>query len=221
MSWTDERIDHLKQLWGQGMTASQIADELGGVSRNAVIGKAHRLGLEARPSPVKGGEHAAAASPVPAPAPVVERPAPVAAPTPPKPVVTAAPVEPTPPPAPVVAAPPQPQQPMIRSIGPGGFQRQTPGEQSAPITPAPPRRLVPAKPSAEMADKTSLLDLNDRICKWPLGHPGEPDFHFCGQPINPGFPYCLSHCSVAYQAQLPRRDRRPPPPLPFGGPRVR
>jgi GcrA cell cycle regulator len=221
MSWTDERIDHLKQLWGQGMTASQIADELGGVSRNAVIGKAHRLGLEARPSPVKGGEHAAAASPVPAPAPVVERPAPVAAPTPPKPVVTAAPVEPTPPPAPVVATPPQPQQPMIRSIGPGGFQRQTPGEQSAPITPAPPRRLVPAKPSAEMADKTSLLDLNDRICKWPLGHPGEPDFHFCGQPINPGFPYCLSHCSVAYQAQLPRRDRRPPPPLPFGGPRVR
>jgi GcrA cell cycle regulator len=110
---------------------------------------------------------------------------------------------------------------MIRSIGPGGFQRQTPGEQSAPITPAPPRRLVPAKPSADMADKTSLLDLNDRICKWPLGHPGEPDFHFCGQPINPGFPYCLNHCSVAYQAQLPRRDRRPPPPLPFGGPRVR
>ncbi|SDC88405.1 GcrA cell cycle regulator [Sphingomonas sp. YR710] len=225
MSWTDERIDQLKQLWGQGMTASQIADELGGVSRNAVIGKAHRLGLEARPSPVKGGEHAvASAAPAapPAPAPVAERPVPVAAPVPPKPVVTAAPVEPTPPPpAPVVAAPPPPPQPMIRSIGPGGFQRQTPGEQSAPITPAPPRRLVPAKPSADMADKTSLLDLNDRICKWPLGHPGEPDFHFCGQPINPGFPYCLNHCSVAYQAQLPRRDRRPPPPLPFGGPRVR
>lgn len=223
MSWTDERIDQLKQLWGQGMTASQIADELGGVSRNAVIGKAHRLGLEARPSPVKGGEHAAvAASPAPVPAPAAERPAPVTPPPPPKPVVTAAPVEPTPPPpAPVVAAPPPPQQPIIRSIGPGGFQRQTPGEQSAPITPAPPRRLVPAKPSADMADKTSLLDLNDRICKWPLGHPGEPDFHFCGQPINPGFPYCLDHCSVAYQAQLPRRDRRPPPPLPFGGPRVR
>jgi GcrA cell cycle regulator len=79
---------------------------------------------------------------------------------------------------------------------------------------------VPAKPSAEVADKTGLLELNDRICKWPLGHPGEPDFHFCGQQANPGFPYCVAHCGVAYQAQLPRRDRRPPP-LPFGGPRVR
>ena len=222
MAWTDERIDQLKRLWGQGMTASQIAEDLGGVSRNAVIGKAHRLGLEARPSPVKGGDAAAAAAPAAA----------VAAPAPEKPVEKPAPVAAAPRPAPVAAAPapapvaatPAPQaapQPMVRSIGPGGFQRQSPGEQSAPLTPAPPRRMVPAKPSADMADKTSLLELNDRICKWPLGHPGEPDFHFCGQPINPGFPYCLDHCSVAYQAQLPRRDRRPPPPLPFGGPRVR
>ena len=60
MAWTDERIDKLRSLWGQGQTASQIADELGGVSRNAVIGKAHRLGLESRPSPVKGNEAAAA-----------------------------------------------------------------------------------------------------------------------------------------------------------------
>jgi len=72
-----------------------------------------------------------------------------------------------------------------------------------------------------MADKTSLLDLNERICKWPLGHPGEPDFHFCGDKVNPGFPYCVAHCGHAYQAQMPRRDRRVPPPLPFGGPRVR
>jgi GcrA cell cycle regulator len=114
-----------------------------------------------------------------------------------------------------------PPQPQIRSIGPGGFLRQGPGDQQSPIPPAPPRRLVPAKPSAEVADKTSLLDLNEKICKWPLGHPGEPDFHFCGKQANPGFPYCVAHCGVAYQAQLPRRDRRPPPPLPFGGPRIR
>ena len=56
MSWTDERIDRLKAMWNEGKTASQIAEELGGVSRNAVIGKAHRLGLDARPSPVKGNE---------------------------------------------------------------------------------------------------------------------------------------------------------------------
>jgi GcrA cell cycle regulator len=118
---------------------------------------------------------------------------------------------------------PNPVQDMPRvvSVGPGGFLRQGPGDQQAPIPPAPPRRLVPAKPSADVADKTSLLDLNDRVCRWPMGHPGEPDFHFCGEKVNPGFPYCVEHCGRAYQAQLPRGARRPPPPLPFGGPRVR
>jgi GcrA cell cycle regulator len=222
MSWTEERIERLKKMWHDGATASQIADELGGVSRNAVIGKAHRLGLEARPSPVKPGEekeHRAPAASAPAPkaAPAerpAPRPAPAAAERP-----AAAPAAAAPAPAPT---PQRSQQDVqYRSIGPGGFIRQGPGDQQAPIPPAPPRRLVPAKPSPEVADKTSLLELNDRICKWPMGHPGEPDFHFCGNPSNPGFPYCVEHCGVAYQAQLPRRDRRPPPPLPFGGPRVR
>jgi len=232
MAWTDERIETLRKMWEGGQTASQIAEQLGGVSRNAVIGKAHRLGLQSRPSPVKPNDptpKAAAPAAVPKPA-APPRPAPPAAP----PVEAAPPVAPRAPveeeddddvftapvaEAPVVAAPPPP--PIMRSVGPGGFLRQAPGEQQAPITPAPPRRLVPAKPSPEMAGKTTLLDLNDKICKWPLGHPGEPDFHFCGEKVNPGFPYCVQHCGHAYQAQLPRRDRRPPPPLPFGGPRVR
>jgi GcrA cell cycle regulator len=107
------------------------------------------------------------------------------------------------------------------SIGPGGFIRQGPGDQQAPIPPAPPRRRVPAKPSPEIANKTSLLDLNDRICRWPMGHPGEADFHFCGVQVNPGYPYCVEHCGRAFQAQLPRGTRRPPPPPPFGGTRVR
>ena len=58
MSWTDERIERLREMWTLGKTASHIAEELGGVSRNAVIGKAHRLGLQARPSPVKPNEPA-------------------------------------------------------------------------------------------------------------------------------------------------------------------
>jgi len=222
MSWTDDRIERLKKMWHDGATASQIADELGGVSRNAVIGKAHRLGLEQRPSPVKAGEEkearkAAPATPA-APAAPKTRPAAPA----PKPAPSASPA--------ASASQPAATMPTVnrsapemqyRSIGPGGFIRQGPGDQQPPIPPAPPRRLVPAKPSPEVADKTGLLELNDRICKWPMGHPGEPDFHFCGQAANPGFPYCVQHCGVAYQAQLPRRDRRPPPPLPFGGPRVR
>ncbi len=227
MSWTDERIATLTKMWESGATASQIADELGGVSRNAVIGKAHRLGLKARPSPVKAND---------------AKPAPRAKDADPKPVA-AKPAAPRPAPKPAApraesqaeerrtsAAPATPSQPLpnptpelprVVSVGPGGFLRQGPGDQQAPIPPAPPRRLVPAKPSPEIADKTSLLDLNDRVCRWPMGHPGEPDFHFCGAKVNPGFPYCVEHCGRAYQAQLPRGARRPPPPMPFGGPRVR
>ncbi|MDR6789371.1 GcrA cell cycle regulator [Sphingomonas sp. BE138] len=252
MSWTEERIDTLKTMWEGGQTASQIAEALGGVSRNAVIGKAHRLGLQSRPSPVVSKEEARAAAekasaaapaaPVaaaaPAPAPRAPEPKPEPRPKP----VAAAPVAPPPPAPPVVedeeeddapfaaddqdeavAAAPAPErapQPVLRSVGPGGFVRQAPGEQQPPIAPAPPRRLVPARTAPEYADKTSLLDLNDKICKWPLGHPGEPDFHFCGEKVNPGFPYCVTHCGHAYQAQLPRRDRRAAP-LPFGGPRMR
>ena len=222
MSWTEERIERLKAMWTKGATASQIADELGGVSRNAVIGKAHRLGLESRPSPVKPGEEKEKKAKA-APAPKAARPAaaPKAAPAAPEPDETTAQS-----PRPDSAGTPSQAKladPTIqyRSVGPGGFIRQGPGDTQAPIPPAPPRRLVPAKPSAEVADKTSLLDLNDRVCRWPMGHPGEPDFHFCGEPANPGYPYCVAHCGVAYQAQLPRRDRRPPPPLPYGGPRVR
>lgn len=235
MSWTDERIATLRKMWEGGATASEIATELGGVSRNAVIGKAHRLGLKARPSPVKANEKKKAAPAVKKPAPAApartpepadrvsppveaaERPAPRA---PAPPVRNEAPVESA---TPAQAAVPAPAAdlPKIVSVGPGGFLRQGPGDQQAPIPPAPPRRLVPAKPSPEIAGKTSLLDLSDKVCRWPMGHPGEPDFHFCGEPVNPGFPYCVEHCGRAYQAQLPRGVRRPPPPLPFGGPRVR
>jgi GcrA cell cycle regulator len=236
MSWTDERIDRLKAMWAEGSTASQIAEDLGGVSRNAVIGKAHRLGLESRPSPVRAGEEkekkvkaapAAAApksaAPKPA-APKAATPAPEPRVPAPRPVKAAAgddemPVAPVHRPSGVAAK--EGNTIQYRSVGPGGFIRQGPGDTQAPIPPAPPRRLVPAKPSQEVKDKTGLLDLNDRICRWPMGHPGESDFHFCGRDANPGYPYCVDHCGVAYQAQLPRRDRRPPPPLPFGGPRVR
>lgn len=166
MAWTEERIAILKAGWEGGMTASQIAEKLGeGVTRNAVIGKAHRLGLESRPSPVKAGEDSAASEPV-----AVSAPAP--APT---------------------AAPPA---------------------AAAPAAVAKPAAKRPARTGK--AARVTLLDLNERICKWPIGHPGEPDFHFCGKPVQASFPYCTEHCLVAYQAQLPRRDRdrRPPPQMP-------
>ena len=241
MSWTEERTATLKRMWEGGATATEIAKELGEVSRNAVIGKAHRLGLKSRPSPVKAAEKskkkaepkakpapkkaapapseaakpAPAPAPAPTPAPAAAKPAPEAKPAP-APQGPAAPAADT-----DEAATPAPSSPRIVSVGPGGFLRQGPGDQQPPIPPAPPRRLVPAKPDPSIADKTSLLDLSDKVCRWPMGHPGEPDFHFCGEAVNPGFPYCVEHCGRAYQAQLPRGSRRPPPPLPYGGPRVR
>ncbi|APG62551.1 GcrA cell cycle regulator [Sphingorhabdus lutea] len=219
MAWTDERITQLTNLWEKGLTASQIAEELGGVSRNAVIGKAHRLGLKSRPSPVRGAKAAAKKAKKPVLKPdakpekvvkAVRAAAPISAPQPAATSNDATAVEQK-----------KSSLPQMVSIGPGGFLRQGPGDQQAPIPPAPPRRLVPAKPSPEIAGKTTLLDLNERICRWPMGHPGEADFHFCGEAVNPGFPYCVEHCGRAYQAQLPRGVRRAPPPMPFGGPRVR
>ena len=161
MSWTDERIERLKAMWAEGSTASQIAEELGGVSRNAVIGKAHRLGLESRPSPVKPGEEKEKARPRPPPRPSrraqAAPPAPKAAPRRPRPSRAAArrvkeaagdadmPVAPMHRPSGVAAK--EGNTIQYRSVGPGGFIRQGPGDTQAPIPPAPPRRLVPAKPS--------------------------------------------------------------------------
>jgi len=103
MSWTDEQILTLQELWAQGLSASQIAARLGTVTRNAVIGKAHRLGLASRPSPIRSENPAA-------------------------------------------------------------------------------KRAKHKGPS----------------CQWPIGDPSSESFQFCGEPIEPGRPYCAKHCEVAY-----------------------
>src|SRR3954468_11266107 len=119
MSWTQQRIDRLKKMWHDGPPASQIADELGGVSRNAVIGKAHRLGLEQRPSPVKPGEEKEAKKAAAAPAAAAPKGAPKAeVPRAAAPARSAAPAG-TPPANPPRSAP----EMQYRSIGPGGFIR--------------------------------------------------------------------------------------------------
>jgi GcrA cell cycle regulator len=98
MDWTNERVEELRRLWGQGQTASRIADLLGGVTRNAVIGKAHRLGLRGRPSPIRRDETGAIARSapvtrvsVPAPATVKAELPPVEAPRAAAPIAPAAP----------------------------------------------------------------------------------------------------------------------------------
>ncbi|ABC22456.1 GcrA family cell cycle regulator [Rhodospirillum rubrum] len=109
MVWNDEKIDRLKKLWADGLTTGEIGKEIG-VSKNAVVGKAHRLGLKGRPSPIKRTQKEA------------------------KP------------------------EPKIRSV----------------------------------------VDLSAHTCRWPIGDPREPGFHFCGKPTTPGKPYCAEHASIAY-----------------------
>lgn len=186
MAWTEDRIAVLKAGWESGMTASQIAEKLGeGVTRNAVIGKAHRLGLESRPSPVKGGDDATASTTATA-------------------AATAAAATPVGKAAPPAVPPPVPK---------GASTASAEAVASAPVVAKPVAK--PVRRTGKVA-KVTLLDLNERICKWPIGHPGEPDFHFCGKPVQTGFPYCSEHCAQAYQAQMPRRDRdrRLPPQMP-------
>lgn len=107
MEWTEEAVATLKKLWVEGLTAREIGDRLGGVSRNAVIGKAHRLGLSAKTK-------------------TVEKPA---------------------------------------------------------------------------AQNVTTANLTERMCRWPIGHPGDPEFRFCGNQRVPGRPYCADHCALAYRGK--------------------
>ena len=185
MSWTDERVETLKAMWSEGKSASQIAKELGGVTRNAVIGKVHRLGLSNR----AGAE---ADEPVAGPEPAVE-PAP-------EPVT-----EPAPQP---VAAPPRP---VAKDPVPAVRPKHVPGQ---PVPPQPTPSEISAEALANLAEiakkarRLNLMQLTERTCKWPVGDPATDDFWFCGLPAVPGKPYCETHVAVAFQPMSARRDRR-------------
>ncbi len=171
MSWTDERIATLKKMWKEGKSAADIAKTLGkGVTRNAVIGKAHRMGLSGRPSPIKK-------PPAPSKKEAVvrkETKAPVAA-------------------APRLKAP---------AAAPAANKSTTTTREVAPPRPAM-KEVFPADGGV------ALIDLTERMCKWPFGDPREDDFTFCGRGIRPGTPYCPEHAALAYQSSSRSRPVAP------------
>lgn len=186
MSWTDERVETLKTMWSEGKSASQIAKELGGVTRNAVIGKVHRLGLSNR----IGGEHPEdMAAPGEA---LAEEEAP-------EPVAEAAPQP----------APAAPNRPAPKDPAPAVRAKPT-----GPLPPQPSASEISAEALANLAEvakkarRLSLMQLTERTCKWPVGDPATDDFWFCGLPAVPGKPYCETHVAVAFQPMSARRDRR-------------
>ena len=190
MSWTDDRVEKLKELWSEGISASQIAKVLGGVTRNAVIGKVHRLGLSNRATTSDESKTTdttpkakAKAAPTPRPEPKEEpKAAEPAAASPPAPVTPQRRI------APVIRDATQPRAPGA----------PTPEEEAARAT------LVEIE---KFAKKISLLELTERTCKWPIGDPTEENFAFCGLPAMPGKPYCENHVAVAFQPMSSRRDR--------------
>ena len=190
MSWTDERVEILKRMWGEGQSASQIAKELGGVTRNAVIGKVHRLGLSNRTNAPAAASTAKAAEPAKAKPTAKAEAAPAAA----KPSVV--PKEPTTPEPPMSAA--------RRAIIPAG-QPLPPQPSANEISP---EALAKVNEVEKKAKKLSLMELTERTCKWPVGDPATQDFWFCGLPVQQGKPYCEAHVGVAFQPMSSRRDRR-------------
>ncbi|PJE28931.1 GcrA cell cycle regulator [Pseudooceanicola antarcticus] len=190
MSWTDERVELLKKMWSEGQSASQIAKELGGVTRNAVIGKVHRLGLSNRSG---GGAQQPAAAQTKA--------EPKAKAAPKREAAAPAP-EPKPEPAAQAAAPAP--SPARKAIIPAG-QPLPPQPSANEISP---EALAKVSEIEKKSKKLTLMELTERTCKWPVGDPATDDFWFCGLPAQNGKPYCEAHVGVAFQPMSSRRDRK-------------
>ena len=139
MSWTDEKVAKLKELWGKGNTASQIAEIIGGISRNAVIGKAHRLNLSAK----------------------------------------------------------------IKTRTATSNVSYENSKENKDVTSKKGRRskfrsLIIDK-NFEPENPKQLEELDENSCKWPIGHPNEKTFYFCGRTSLKDFSYCKLHLLYAYQ----------------------
>ena len=145
MSWTEEKIKKLKELWTKGHTASQIANTLGDTTRNAVIGKAHRLNLEARAT-------------------------------------------------------------SSRNINPGKKDANPVKRNSQPISRKSRFKSILLDKNFEPEKPTSLENLTEKTCKWPIGHPDEENFYFCGRSPIDGFSYCKLHVLYAFQPKNPKEE---------------
>ncbi len=141
MSWTEEKVAKLKELWGKGNTASQIAEIIGGISRNAVIGKAHRLNLSAK---------------------IKTRIAPS-------------------------------NENFNNSVNEKNIRIKR-GRRSKF------KSLIIEK-DFEPENPKQLEELTDNDCKYPIGHPDEKNFYFCGRTSLKDFSYCKLHLLYSYQSR--------------------
>ena len=189
MAWTEEKVELLKKLWCEQYTACQVAEKIGGVTRNAVIGKAYRLKLKKPPldKPERESTKKAGKRKQPEPARIAANSnskeesnrlkdlSPAR-----KPIHLKKPI--------LVAGRPLPPQPSLNEVSP--------------------EELENVKEVEKTSLKISLMELTERTCKWPIGDPSTPEFWFCGLPSLQGKPYCQAHERIAYQPLASRRERR-------------
>lgn len=186
MSWTDESIQELTRLWQAGLSASDIGKQLG-MSKNAVVGKAHRLKLPSRPSPIK---HTSATAQTAGAGRAASRKAGIAKPA--KAAKNGAPAKSAPASADAAAA----TSPARHAGGAKLVQRR----QAAV-------RAVTRGRGREAASTSPERGGRGKACLWPIGDPGDSDFHFCGEEPVPGKPYCAEHAARAYITRTRERGR--------------
>ena len=196
MAWNDERVAILKKMWLDGNSASEIAKELGNITRNAVIGKVHRLGLSNRDTNIsKSGA------------------------TPTKAIKNAKRGRP-----PKVNQEPKKRGRPQKPKGPTDFREKINDDDQSISSSASSKishennlevvsdlseETIKNLLKVEMkSKKISLMELTERTCKWPIGDPATDTFWFCGHESEPGKPYCKTHISIAFQPISQRRSRR-------------
>ncbi|MEL6435380.1 MAG: GcrA family cell cycle regulator [Pseudomonadota bacterium] len=194
MSWTDERVETLKKLWADGLSASQIAAKLGGVSRNAVIGKVHRLKLAPRAKSTKQNGPKVKRVPSSAGRPMASQ-----------------------------SSRSRNAYGGGGNVGAVGGMRTSSGmggggthSVGATALKADQQAVAFAEPDQRpiedivvpIAKKLTLIELNEQTCKWPHGDPLSGEFYFCGHKTDDKSPYCKYHGKLAFQQPQDRRRSR-------------
>ena len=196
MAWSDERVAILKKMWLEGSSASEIAKELGNITRNAVIGKVHRLGMSNRDTNnLKSGSSTSNAK---------------------KSVRRGRP--------PKVNKEEKKRGRPHKLKDFGEFTETLDVKEKSTTSSAKEMRLDEnkTKVASDLSEETlqnilkvemkskkiSLMELTERTCKWPIGDPATDTFWFCGHESEPGKPYCKTHISIAFQPITQRRSRK-------------
>jgi GcrA cell cycle regulator len=179
MGWTEERVELLKKLWMEGFSASQIANELGdGVTRNAVIGKVHRLKLSGRAKPANAAPRARSTPRSSG----VRR------------VSTASGSSRN-----IAGIVKERRMLSAPMIGATALKMSPETIAEAYVAPQVQELFIPVE------QRLSLLQLTEQTCKWPIGDPLMPEFYFCGQHSEEGKPYCEFHSHRAYHQMEKKR----------------